>query len=200
MSKHAIIRNLEESRFKTDIPDFRVGDTIAVQVKIIEGSKERVQTFTGTVIARKGTGISETFSMHRIAYGEGMERVFMLHSPRIVSIEIVREGDVRRAKLYYLRGTSGKRAKVRGRVVSRSKKSNGAKAEAVAVEEVVESAPVSATADVDGTVPPVTAEAELAGEAVAAHATATATATAEPEAEASASESAPAENASEEKD
>lgn len=94
---------------------FNVGDTVKVHTRIIEGEKERIQVFTGTVIARKGTGISETFSVHRVAYGEGMERVFPLHSPRIAKIEVLKEGHVRRGKLYYLRGTSGKAAKIKGR-------------------------------------------------------------------------------------
>lgn len=116
MGKTAIINKLEKEQLKNDIPHFAVGDTIKVHTRIIEGNKERVQVFTGTVIARKGTGLSETFSVHRIAFGEGMERVFLLHSPRIAKIEVIKHGDVRRAKLYYLRGTSGKAAKVKGRV------------------------------------------------------------------------------------
>ncbi|SCA62386.1 hypothetical protein SCG7086_AA_00110 [Chlamydiales bacterium SCGC AG-110-P3] len=168
MSKLPIIQKLDSKRMKSDIPEFHVGDTVAVQTKIIEGSKERVQTFTGTVIARKGTGVSETFSLHRVAYGEGMERVFMLHSPRIVSIEVMREGDVRRAKLYYLRGTSGKRSKVKARAVSRARarklNGNGSKASDVAVTaaEIAET-PVVTAGDV------VNPEAELATEAVATH-------------------------------
>lgn len=119
MSKAAVIQRLEKRQLKKDIPDFRVGDTIKVHTRIIEGEKERVQVFMGTVIARTGGGLSETFSIHRVAYGEGMERVFPLHSPRIAKIEVVRQGQVRRAKLYYLRGTSGKAAKVKARVTQR---------------------------------------------------------------------------------
>ena len=116
MSKSAVIQKLEDEQIKKDIPNFGIGDTIRVHTRIIEGEKERIQMFTGTVIARKGTGISETFSMHRVAYGEGMERVFPLHSPRIAKIEIIKEGDVRRSKLYYLRGMLGKKSKVKGRI------------------------------------------------------------------------------------
>lgn len=119
MSKAAVIQRLEKRQLKKDIPDFRVGDTVKVHTRIIEGEKERVQVFMGTVIARTGGGLSETFSIHRVAYGEGMERVFPLHSPRIAKIEVVRQGQVRRAKLYYLRGTSGKAAKVKARVTQR---------------------------------------------------------------------------------
>lgn len=116
MSRSKILQQLESKSLKKDIPDFRVGDTIQVHTRIIEGQKERIQMFTGTVIARKGSGLSETFTLHRVAYGEGMERVFCLHSPRIAKIEVMREGKVRRAKLYYLRGTSGKASKVKGRI------------------------------------------------------------------------------------
>lgn len=115
MSKHHTIQKLEKKQLKNDVQNFHIGDTIRVHTRIIEGEKERVQVFTGTVIARKGTGVSETFSVHRVAYGEGMEKVFPLHSPRIAKIEIVKEGKVRRGKLYYLRGTTGKAAKVKGR-------------------------------------------------------------------------------------
>lgn len=114
MTKHALIEELEKGQLKADIPPFKVGDTLRISLKIIEGSKERIQVFEGTVIARKGSGLSETVSLHRIAYSEGMERVFLLNSPRITKIERVRQGKVRRAKLYYLRGTSGKRSKVKG--------------------------------------------------------------------------------------
>ncbi len=116
MSKDPIIQELEKEALKQDIPEFNIGDTLKVHTRIIEGVKERIQAFSGTVIARKGTGISETFSLHRVAYGEGMERVFVLHSPRISKIELMRKGKVRRAKLYYLRGTAGKAAKVKARM------------------------------------------------------------------------------------
>ena len=116
MSKTPLIQELEQSAQKQDVPQFNIGDTVDVHTRIVEGDKERVQVFSGTVIARKGTGISETFSLHRVAYGEGMERVFLLHSPRITKIEVVRKGKVRRAKLYYLRGTAGKAAKVKAQM------------------------------------------------------------------------------------
>ena len=119
MSRSAVIQKLESQQLKKKMPSFRVGDTVRVHIRIIEGDKERLQVFTGTVIARKGSGLSETFSVHRVAYGEGMERVFMLHSPRIAKIEVTKEGHVRRSKLYYLRGTSGKKAKVKGRFGAR---------------------------------------------------------------------------------
>ncbi|CCB86827.1 MULTISPECIES: 50S ribosomal protein L19 [Parachlamydia] len=121
MSKRALISKLEESQLKKDVTPFRVGDTVRVHIRIIEGQKERTQIFTGTVISRNGGGVAETFTVHRIAYGEGMQRVFPLNSPRISKIEVIKEGDVRRAKLYYLIGTSGKASKVKGKV-GRSKR------------------------------------------------------------------------------
>ncbi len=125
MSRTAVIEKLEKRQIKANVGNFRIGDTIRVHTRIVEGEKERIQVFTGTVIARKGRGVSETFSVHRVAYGEGMERVFPLHSPRISKIEVMKEGDVRRSKLYYLRGTSGKASKVKGRKgVRRSKEEN----------------------------------------------------------------------------
>lgn len=111
-----LIQEFESEQLKSDIPEFEIGDTVRVSTRIIEGEKERVQVFQGTVIARKGRGLSETFSLHRVSYGEGMERVFYLHSPRIVSIQVIKKGEVRRAKLYYLRGKTGKAAKVKERM------------------------------------------------------------------------------------
>lgn len=136
MSRSAIIEKLEKKQLKRNEAAFNVGDTIRIHTRIIEeGNKERIQMFTGTVIARKGKGASETFTVHRVAYGEGMERVFPLHSPRIAKIEVVKEGQVRRSKLYYLRGTSGKAAKVKGRTYVR----RAAAAPAAAPTEAAES-------------------------------------------------------------
>jgi len=116
MSKDPKIEKYEKEKMKKDIPAFSIGDTLRVEIRIVEsGGKERLQAFTGTVIAKKGAGISQTVSLHRVAYGEGMERVFFLHSPLIASIEVMKKGKVRRSKLYYLRGKSGKAAKVKGR-------------------------------------------------------------------------------------
>jgi large subunit ribosomal protein L19 len=104
---------LEQKYLKKEIPLFRIGDTIAVYTRILEGEKERLQMFSGVVIARKGKGLSETFSLYRVSYGSGMERVFMLHSPLIARIEVLKSGRVRKAKLYYLRGKFGKASKVK---------------------------------------------------------------------------------------
>ncbi len=125
MSKGVIIDQLEQKQLKTNVPDFAVGDTVSVRIRIIdENGKERLQQFAGTCIARSGHGVSETFSLHRVAYGEGMERVFYLHSPLIAEIQVVRSGKVRRSKLYYLRGTSGKSAKVKGRFHANNSSAN----------------------------------------------------------------------------
>ncbi|MGD9510381.1 MAG: 50S ribosomal protein L19 [Geminicoccaceae bacterium] len=94
------------------VPDFRPGDTLKVNVKVIEGNRERVQAFEGVCIARRNRGVNSAFTVRKISYGEGVERVFPLYSPRIDSIEVVRRGRVRRAKLYYLRGRTGKRARI----------------------------------------------------------------------------------------
>lgn len=98
--------------FKTDLPEFKAGDTVAVHTKVIEGDKERIQVFEGVVIKRKGNGLNETFTVRKISNGVGVERIFPLHSPNVDKIEVVRKGKVRRAKLYYLRGRKGKAARI----------------------------------------------------------------------------------------
>ncbi|NLI91410.1 MAG: 50S ribosomal protein L19 [Peptococcaceae bacterium] len=109
------IRIIEEEQIKSNIPPFRPGDTVKVHVKIIEGTRERIQVFEGLVIKRKGDGLRETFTVRRVSNGVGVERTFPLHSPRIDKIEVVRRGIVRRAKLYYLRDRYGKAARIRER-------------------------------------------------------------------------------------
>lgn len=118
MSRSPFIEEVEKEYLKTEVPVFNIGDTVRVNTRIIEGDKERLQAFAGTVVAKKGTGLSETFTIYRNAYGSAMDRVFLLHSPRIANIEVIRPGKVRRAKLYYLRGRSGKAAKVREQYVA----------------------------------------------------------------------------------
>ena len=108
-----IIRSIENAQLRSDLPAFNVGDTIRVQVKVVEGSRERLQAFEGVVIARRNGSVRETFTVRRNSYGVGVERTFPLHSPRVDSIEVIRHGKVRRAKLYYLRNLSGKAAKVK---------------------------------------------------------------------------------------
>jgi large subunit ribosomal protein L19 len=107
-----LIQEITKEQLRTDIPDFRPGDTLKVYVKVIEGSRERIQLFEGVVIRRRGGGISETFTVRKISYGVGVERTFPLHSPKIEKIEVARRGKVRRAKLYYLRNLRGKAARI----------------------------------------------------------------------------------------
>ncbi len=110
-----IIEALEKEQLRSDIPEFRPGDTVRVHAKIVEGTRERIQVFEGVVIGRQGSGVREMFKVRRISYGIGVERTFLVHSPRIDKIEVVRRGIVRRAKLYYLRGLTGKAARIKER-------------------------------------------------------------------------------------
>ena len=114
-----ILRSIENEQMRTDLPRLEVGDFIKVHAKIIEGTRERIQVFEGTIIGMKGSGLKETFTVRRVSYGVGVERIFPVNSPRIDHIEIVRKGVVRRAKLYYLRDRVGKAAKVKERLTSR---------------------------------------------------------------------------------
>jgi large subunit ribosomal protein L19 len=110
-----LIQKIESRQLRSDLPDFRPGDTVRVHVKIKEGDKERVQVFEGVVVARGGAGLRETFTVRKISYGVGVERIFPVHSPRLAKIEVAIQGKVRRAKLYYLRGLEGKAARIRSR-------------------------------------------------------------------------------------
>ena len=110
---NGIIEAIERENLKESVPQFNVGDTVKVYVKVVEGTRERLQAFEGVVIARKHGGISETFTVRRISFGVGVERTFPIHSPKIGAIEVVRKGKVNRAKLYYLRGLTGKAAKIK---------------------------------------------------------------------------------------
>lgn len=110
------LKTIVASSLKAETPKFNIGDTIKVGVNIREGEKERVQMFEGTVIAKKGSGVAETFTVRRVSYGVGVERVFPIHSPNVVSVEIIRHGRVRRSKLYYLRDRVGKASKVKEQI------------------------------------------------------------------------------------
>jgi len=124
LEKEQLVRLAEQGK---KVPDFAPGDTLRVNVKVVEGSRERVQTFEGVCIARRNRGLNSSFTVRKISYGEGVERVFPLHSPRLDSIEVVRRGDVRRAKLYYLRERRGKSARI-------AEKTTGAVAKIIAAE------------------------------------------------------------------
>lgn len=108
-----IIRSIEAKQLRTDIPAIAIGDTVKVMVKVVEGKTERLQAFEGVVIAKRNGGIRETFTVRRVSYGIGVERTFPVHSPRLGSINIIRHGKVRRAKLYYLRSLQGRAAKIK---------------------------------------------------------------------------------------
>ena len=104
---------VDNQYIRTDVPDFASGDEVKVHVKVVEGNKERVQVFQGNVIARSGSGVAETYTVRKISYGEGVERTFPVHTPTVAKLEVIKRGDVRRAKLYYLRDRVGKAAKIK---------------------------------------------------------------------------------------
>lgn len=110
------LKTIAADSMKNELPEFRIGDTVRVGVNIREGDKERVQMFEGTVIAKKGSGVAETFTVRRVSYGVGVERVFPIHSPNVKEVKVVRYGKVRRSKLYYLRDRVGKAAKVKEQI------------------------------------------------------------------------------------
>ena len=111
-----IIQELEQAQLKNNLPEFGSGDTVRVQVRVKEGDRERLQAFEGVVIAKRNRGLNSSFTVRKISYGEGVERVFQTHSPLIASIEVRRRGDVRRAKLYYLRSRTGKSARIKQKI------------------------------------------------------------------------------------
>ena len=111
-----IIKNIESQHLKSEVPKFNIGDTVKVLVKVKEGNRERIQSYEGTVIQKRGGGVNATFTVRRISYSVGVERTFLIHSPKIEGVEVVRKGVVRRAKLYYLRERVGKAAKVKEKI------------------------------------------------------------------------------------
>jgi large subunit ribosomal protein L19 len=108
-----LIEDITREQLRTDLPAFRPGDTVRVHVKVVEGTRERIQLFEGVVIKRRGGGISETFTVRKVSYGVGVERTFPVHTPKIAKLEVIRRGKVRRAKLYYLRNLRGKKARIK---------------------------------------------------------------------------------------
>ena len=111
-----IIQEIEQQQLKQDLPEFSSGDTVVVQVRVKEGDRERLQAFEGVVIAKRNRGVNSAFTVRKISHGEGVERVFQTHSPLIESVKVKRKGDVRRAKLYYLRGRTGKAARIKEKI------------------------------------------------------------------------------------
>ena len=116
-----VIDQINADQIKSDLPDFSAGDTVVVQVKVVEGSRQRLQAFEGVVIAKRNRGINSAFTVRKISHGEGVERVFQTHSPIIDGISVKRRGDVRSAKLYYLRGLEGKAARIKEKLVRKAK-------------------------------------------------------------------------------
>lgn len=144
-----IIQQIEQEQLAKvtegkDVPDFGPGDTLKVNVKVVEGNRERVQAFEGVCIARRNAGLNSSFTVRKLSYGEGVERVFPVYSPRVESIEIVRKGKVRRAKLYYLRGLTGKRARIAERTTGRGMKKVDAVPEKAAAPKAAPKAPATA--------------------------------------------------------
>ncbi len=119
--KHPLVQSIEQAQMKQDIPSFAPGDTVIVQVKVKEGERERLQAYEGVVIAKKNAGLNSAFTVRKISNGVGVERVFQTHSPLVASIELKRRGAVRRAKLYYLRDRTGKSARIKEKLVARTK-------------------------------------------------------------------------------
>jgi large subunit ribosomal protein L19 len=129
---------IDRDSLRDDIPDFRPGDTVKVHVRVVEGNRERVQVFQGAVMRRQGGGVQETFTVRKVSFGVGVERTFPVHSPTIAKIEVATLGDVRRAKLYYLRDRHGKAAKIKERRIPRGKAAADVVVEDVVVEDEVE--------------------------------------------------------------
>jgi large subunit ribosomal protein L19 len=128
MNINEAVAVIEKEQLRTDIPDFKAGDTVVVQVKVIEGNRERLQAFEGIVIAKRNRGLNSSFTVRKISYNEGVERVFQTHSPMIASIKVKRRGDVRRAKLYYLRDLKGRAARIKEKILGKKEK--------VSIEEI----------------------------------------------------------------
>lgn len=143
--KHPLVQAVENGQLRKDIPDFSAGDTVVVQVRVKEGERERLQAFEGVVIAKRNRGLNSAFTVRKISSGIGVERVFQTHSPLIGGVEVKRRGDVRRAKLYYLRGLSGKKARIAERLTGRA---------AAALPEVPkeDTSPVADVADADSSI------------------------------------------------
>ena len=161
-----VLDAVDAASLRKDLPNFRPGDELKVHVRVVEGNKSRIQVFQGLVIARQGSGVSETFTVRKISYGVGVERIFPVHAPVIEKIELVRKGEVRRAKLYYLRDLRGKAAKIRERRGADDLETLYEAPEAVVQEaivedvvvETVEEAPVAQEAVAEETVPAATEE------------------------------------------
>jgi len=158
---------IEQPFLRTDLPDFRPGDTVKVHVRVVEGSRERVQVFQGVVIRRSGGGIRETFTVRKISFGVGVERTFPLHSPSIAKMELVQRGRVRRAKLYYLRDLRGKKARIKERRIDDAKLAAMEAAAAEAAAEVEQAEPEATETEPEAVIDETGAEVDADAEAPA---------------------------------
>jgi len=158
---------IEQPFLRTDLPDFRPGDTVKVHVRVVEGSRERVQVFQGVVIRRSGGGIRETFTVRKISFGVGVERTFPLHSPSIAKMELVQRGRVRRAKLYYLRDLRGKKARIKERRIDDAKLAAMEAAAAEAAAEVEQAEPEATETEPEAVIDEAGAEVDADAEAPA---------------------------------
>lgn len=145
--QNRIIDLIEKKQLKAEVPDFRIGDTVDVHQKLLDGTKERIQVYSGTVIARNGGGARETFTVRRIVQGEGVERIFLVHSPKIARIEVKKAGKVRRAKLYYLRDRVGKATKIKDDVKRQASLDKALKAAAEADTKAAQEAAAKAKSE-----------------------------------------------------
>lgn len=132
---YKIIQEIEKAQLKADVPAFRSGDTVVVQVEVKEGNRTRIQAYEGVVIAKRNRGLNSSFTVRKISHGEGVERVFQTHSPAVKGIEVKRRGDVRKAKLYHLRGLTGKGARIKERLLQKSTGSEGEQVENAEAQE-----------------------------------------------------------------
>lgn len=138
-----IIQEIESNQMKAGIPEFRAGDTVVVQVKVKEGSRERLQAFQGVVIAKRNRGLNSAFTVRKISHGEGVERTFQTHSPLVDSVEVVRQGDVHKAKLYHLRELSGRAARIKQKIIRKKDKKVEAAPAPAAAPKAAEEKPAS---------------------------------------------------------
>ena len=140
-----IIESIEKAQLRTDIPEFSTGDTVTVQVRVVEGKRERLQAFKGVVIAVRNRGLNSAFTVRKISHGEGVERVFQTHSPMIKSVAVERHGDIRRSKIYYIRELTGKAARIKEKLIKKAGLEEAITMEEPEAPEVVETAPAEET-------------------------------------------------------
>lgn len=147
----SLLQEIEQQQLKSDLPDFNPGDTVVVQLKVKEGNRERLQAFEGVVIAKRNRGLNSSFTVRKLSHGEGVERVFQTHSRQIASITVKRRGDVRRAKLYYLRGLTGKKARIKEKIKAKLADSGAKLVKSKKNKSAAKDTPATSTADAAAT-------------------------------------------------